>query len=211
MFSKWFKKDKETVRALDHPKDLNKGDMIQMIDSFSLPSHLKNQMLTVKSVNTYQFKHKNTFEFTLENSENSILFLTIEEEDGQEYARFSISIERDQVDVLFTLDQFAHIFDSEDWVSIEQKGELPESERWLAESYSQKNAPEKGFYYEGDYRNQVISKYVEDGGEPFEFIGLYSDDDKQGIEIEVWEDGETDVYLSIFRPLSDLSELYAKS
>ena len=208
MFGKWFKKEQEKARSLSRPNDLKAGDMMQMIDSFSLPPQLKNQMLTVKEVNTYQYEYENEFEIVLQNSEGETLFLVITREDSEEQLAFSMKISRDQVDELFTLDQFALIFDTDDMVTLETKGSIKGFERWIAESYIQDAAPNGGYYLKGDYRNRHISKYVEDGGERFDYIGLLSPDEEHALNIEIWDDGETDVSLTLIRPLTDIADLY---
>lgn len=208
MFGKWFKKEKEKARSLSRPNDLKPGDMVQMIDSFSLPPQLKNQMLTVTEVNTYQYEYENEFEIVLRNSEGDTLFLVVTREDSEEKLAFSIKISRDQVDTLFTLDQFALIFDSEDLVTVETKGAIDGYERWLGKSYIQSADASGGYYLKGDYRNRHIPRHVEDGGERFDYIGLLSPDEEHAINIEIWDDGETDVSLTFLRPMSDIADLF---
>lgn len=208
MFSKFFKKKTDPVKTLDHAKDLQKGDMLQMIDSFALPPQLKGQTLHVVGVNTYQHQYRNDFEFVLRGNDGTSIFLSVETEDGEEWAHFSMKVERQDVDQLFGLDQFADIFDSEDLSELQRVNDVDGLERWTAASYKQVSQPSVAYYYEKDYRGRSVPKHVEDGGEPVETIDLANADQDFSINIEIWEDGETDVSVTITRPITDIVDLF---
>ena len=209
MFGKWFTKEEEKVRSLEHPRDLQVGDMLQMLDSFALPAALKGQTLTVVAVNSYQYEHGDDYEFVLKGSHKSALFLTVEEEDGETSVNFSIKIQRGDVDALFDLDQFAHIFEEGDLATITRQSDIDTFERWVTDTYTQTEDPYTGYFYETDYRGQRISQYNEDdNGEMLTYYSLEDPSATFGIDIEVWEGGETDVALSIYRPLSDITDLF---
>ncbi|MFT4924052.1 MAG: hypothetical protein ACI8WB_000130 [Phenylobacterium sp.] len=211
MFSKFFKKKTAPVRHLTHPSQLNVGDMIQLIDSFALPPELKGQTLRVDAINTYQYQYDNEFELLLKGDSNKSIFLVVENDDGEEWANFSIKVPRQTVEDLFGLDQFAEIFDVEDLVTIKRLNEVKGLERWSTDTYTQKSAPNTGYFYEKDYRNETIPKHAEDGGEPVECISLADSDDDFAVNIEIWDDGETDVSLTVSRPLSDIVDLFPGS
>lgn len=208
MFSKLFKKKTAPERQLTHPRDLQKGDMLQLIDSFALPPELKGQTLHVIDINTYQYEYESETEFVIKGDSGTSIFLTVENDDGEEWVNFSIKIQRQDVDELFTLDQFAEIFDSEDLVSIERVNEVKGFERWTAASYVQGAHPKTAYYHKQDYRGRKLPQYVEDGGEPLEYINLQDPDDMFSLNIEIWDDGETDVSLTLTRPLTDVVDLF---
>lgn len=208
MFSKLFKK-KETQRQLTHPKDLQLNDMLQLQDSFILPKALKGQTLKVVDINTYQYQYASETEFVLRGEDRTPFYLVIENEDGEEWANFSIKIERGDVDHLFSLEQFADIFDNEAMSELSRNDNIDDVfMQWTSTHYCQEGEPSVGYFHEQDYRNQTLPQYAEDGGEPLECISLSDDDGKFFINIEIWEDGDTDVSLTICRPLSDIVELY---
>lgn len=208
MFSRLFKK-KEAQRQLSHPKDLQLNDMVQLQDSFILPQELKGQTLKVVDINTYQYQYSTETEFVLRGESRTPIFLVVENEDGEEWANFSVKIERGDVEHLFSLEQFADIFDSEDMTELARNEEIDASlQQWTSEHYSQEGEPSVGYFHEKDYRDKELSNYEEDGGEPLESISLSDDDGKFFINIEIWENGDTDVSLTVCRPLSDIVELY---
>jgi hypothetical protein len=208
MFSKFFKKKAAPIRVLEHPKDLVKGDMLQMMDSFALPPQLKGQTLHLVDVNTYQYEYANEYEYVLKGDTGGSIFLVVENNDGEEWANFSLKISRNDVENLFGLDQFAEIFDSEDLVTIKRIKDVDGFERWTTDTYVQESHPSTGYFYEADYRGKTVPKDVEDGGEPVECINLSDPDDSFSIGIEVWDDGETDISLTLSRPLSDIVDLF---
>jgi hypothetical protein len=208
MFSKFFKKKTVPQRLLEHPKDLNTGDMLQMIDSFALPVELKGQTLHVTGVNTYQYEYENEYEFVLKGDNERSIFLTIEDDDGEQWANFSIKIQRQDVDELFTLDKFSDIFDLDELVTLDKIKDVDGFERWTTKRYTQTSQPSTAYYYNKDYRGQQIPKHVEEGGEPVECIDLADAEQDFAINIEVWDDGETDISLTVSRPLTDIVDLF---
>ena len=80
----------------------------------------KRPTLKVASVQTYQYQGGADFEYVLESESGKVVFLQIEKDDGEEYAHFSIKIQND-VDEIFTLDEFARIFDEEQLTQIKTR------------------------------------------------------------------------------------------
>ncbi len=69
-----------------------------------------------------------------------------------------------------------------------------------------------GYFHRKDHRSENLSAYEgKDAGEQFELYALFNEDQSKGLDVEVWQDGETDVFLTIFRPLSDIVEMYPAS
>ena len=69
-----------------------------------------------------------------------------------------------------------------------------------------------GYFHRKDHRSENISAYEDkDSGEQLELYSLYNEDQSKGIDIEVWQDGDTDVFLTLFRPLTDIVDMYSAS
>ncbi|MEJ6474056.1 DUF4178 domain-containing protein [Pseudoalteromonas piscicida] len=204
----FFKSKKKPERQLSHPKDLKAGDMLTIIDSFAYPSWLKGQTLKVVAVQTYQYERSAEYEFVLESESGKVTFLQIEQSDGEEYANFSIKIQRDDVDAIFTLDEFARIFDEESLTQLDTHATPEAFERFLGKSYQQSEAPYVCYFYDSDYRGRTLPRYQDESGEMCEVIELCSADGKFAINIEIWDGGETDVSLTMCRPLSDIVDLF---
>ena len=109
---------KAPERQLTDPSQLLVGDMLTVIDSFAYPSWLKGQTLRVIDVQTYQYQRSAEYELVLESESGQVVFLQIESDDGEQWANFAIKIQRDDVDEIFTLDEFARIFDEDELTAI---------------------------------------------------------------------------------------------
>ena len=53
-----------------------------------------------------------------------------------------------------------------------------------------------------------MPRYEQEGGEPCEMICLASDNEGFGLNIEIWDGGETEVSLTLMRPMSDIVDLF---
>ena len=204
----FFKSKKPVERQLTHASQLKTGDMLTLIDSFAYPNWLKGQTLKVTDVQTYQYQHSAEYEFVLESESGNVVFLQIEREDGEEFANFSIKIQRDDVAEIFTLDEFARIFDEEALTHITTANTPEAFERFLASSYQQSEAPYICYFHNKDYRQLSLPRYQDESGEPCEVINLVSDDENHSINIEIWEGGETEISLTLSRPISDIVDLF---
>ena len=204
-----FSRDKkDTSRQLNHPNQLQLGDMLKLDDSFLLPAVLRGQTFKVTEVNTYQFEYEHYPEWVLKNERGDAAFLTLDDDDGEEFANFAIKIQRADVESLFNMDEFAEIFEEEGAV-LNLQGDTEGFDKWLDPKYHQVSQANRGYFYLVDYRDSEPPD-DEEYGEPFDLFELESDDGMKGVGVEVWPDGETDVFLSISRPLVDIRELWPK-
>lgn len=208
MFGFFKSKKKVPQRQLTHPSELMVGDMLTLIDSFAYPQWLKGKTLSVIDVQTYQYQHSADYELVLESESGKVVFLQTERDDGKEFAHFSVKIQRHEVDEIFTLDAFARIFDEADLSSLNTVSQPDAYSHFLASSYRQNEAPYVCYFHEKDYRNVALPRYQDESGEPCEVICLVSDDETNSINIEIWEGGETEVSLTLTRPISDIIDLF---
>lgn len=204
----FFKSKKEPERQLNHASELKKGDMFTVIDSFAYPSWLKGQSLRVIDIQTYQYQHSSDTEFVLETNSGQVVFLQIEQDDGEEFANFSIKIQRDEVEQIFGLDDFARIFDEESLTNIQVQNTPERFTQFLAKSYQQTESPYVCYFHNKDFRGQSLPRYEQEGGEPCEMICLASPDEGHGLNIEIWDGGETEVSLTLTRPITDIVDLF---
>ncbi len=202
------KKSQAPKRVLDHPKKLNPGDMISLDDSFALPPQLKGQQLKVERVSCYEYEHNRSAEWQLRGNDNLPIFMSVETDD-EEWLCFSVKVTRDKVEQLFDLDEFAKIFEEPGQAVLklkpEARSQLPELAHWLADEYHQSTFAAYGYYHQNDYR---LMSPPAGRGEPFESYRLDSADESRAVEIEVYESGETDVMLTLYRPLSDIRDFW---
>lgn len=208
---KIFNKNKQEQRKLTHVNQLLVGDIILLTDSFALPETLRNQQLQVTAVNSYEYEQETQTEWTLQGSNDLLLFLTLDVDDTTEL-KFALKIEHEDVETLFDLDSFSQIFDEPGQAFLEKQTDNNLTTSWTSEQYQQNVFAKVGYFHRKDHRSENLSAYEgKDSGEQFELYTLYNEDQSKGIDIEVWQDGDTDVFLTIFRPLTDIVDMYPAS
>ena len=209
-FKNIFKKPTQE-RKLNNVKDLALGDIIVMSDSFGLPTALRAQEFQVSAVNSYEFENKNQIEWALQGSNNVELYLTLDVDD-KTYLKFSLKILHQDVETLFDLDQFSEIFDEPGQAQLTRSADSDNTSGWSSEIYQQSSFAQVGYFHRKDYRKDALSAYEgKDSGEQFELYSLYNEDQDKGIDVEVWQDGDTEVFLTLFKPTTDIVDMYPGS
>lgn len=209
-FKNIFSKE-EPQRAVKSVSDLRIHDMIVLTDSFALPENLRNQQFQVTAINTYEFENKNQLEWVLQGPSNIELFLSLEVDDVTEL-KISLKIEHEDVESLFDLDQFSTLFDEPGNTELSRQQDTNHTNGWTDEFYKQYLFGKVGFFHRKDHRTQALSAYEgKDSGEQFELYTLYNDEQSKGIDVEVWDDGDTDVFVNLYRPLTDIVDMYPGS
>ena len=206
----WNRTKKESdVRQLDHPRGLQIGDLLQMSDSFGLPDSLRGQVFKVSGVGTCQVQHSLDTTFSLQGQNDDYFDLTIEEDSGRERAAFSFAVSQTLVGEIFDLEAFSEIFEGTcTTLSAKNTSVL---DGLIAEEYDQTAIAERGYYYENkDFRGSQPSE-VEAEGEPFDYFCLVSKEGNHAIEAEVYEGGQTEVYLTLYRDIVDIKDLWPAS
>ncbi|WP_019028432.1 hypothetical protein [Colwellia piezophila] len=210
-FNKIFKKSAEQPRKLTEVNQLLVGDIIVLTDSFALPESLRGQEFQVKAVNSYEFEHKVQTEWALVGTNTLEIFLSLEVDDISEL-KLSLKIQHEDVETLFDLDRFAEIFDQPGQAFLDKKADSDITAMWSSEQYQQSVFAKVGFFHRKDHRSENLSAYEgKDSGEQFELYSLFNEDQSKGIDVEVWQDGDTEVCLTLFRPLSDIIDMYPGS
>ncbi len=210
-FKKIFNKSENEPRKLSQVNQLLTGDIIVLTDSFALPESLRGQQFQVKAINTYEFENNNQIEWALQGENNNEIFLSLEVDDVTEL-KFSLKIQHEDVESLFDLDNFSELFDEPGEAFLNKKTDTKLTNAWSSEQYQQSTFAKVGYFHRKDYRSEKLSSYDgKDSGEQFEQYRLYNEDQSKGIDVEVWQDGDTEVCLTLFRPLSDIIDMYPAS
>ncbi|WP_448211285.1 hypothetical protein [Colwellia sp. MEBiC06753] len=198
-------------RAVNQVNELQLNDMIVLSDSFGLPELLRDQQFQITAINSYEFEHHTQTEWVLTGQSNLELFLSLEVDD-KTYLKFSLKITRDDVETLFDLEQFATIFNEPGHAELTRLADNSLTSGWSDEAYQQQAFAQVGYFHRKDNRSAQLSAYQgQDAGEQFELYTLYNSDGSKGIDIEVWQDGDTDVFLTLFRATSDIVDMYPGS
>ncbi|MGB2739702.1 MAG: hypothetical protein WBC60_04005 [Cognaticolwellia sp.] len=209
-FKNIFKKPTQE-RKLNNVKELTLGDIIVLSDSFGLPEALRAQEFQVSAVNSYEFELKTQAEWVLQGNNNTELYLTLDVDD-KTYLKFSLKILHQDVETLFDLEKFAEVFDEPGQAQLTRLADSDNTSGWSSELYQQNNYAQVGYFHRKDYRKNALSAYEgKDSGEQFELYSLLDEDQDKGIDIEVWQDGDTEIFLTLFKPTTDIVDMYPGS
>lgn len=210
-FKKIFSKSDKTPRKLTQVNQLLAGDFIVLTDSFALPESLRAQEFQVKSVNSYEFEHTVQTEWALLGTNDLEIFLSLEADDITEL-KLSLKIAHEDVECLFNLDKFAEIFDEPGQAFLTKQADNSKTSMWTDGEYQQQTFAKVGYFHRKDHRSENLSIYEgKDAGEQFELYTLFNEDQSKGIDVEVWEDGDTEVCLTLYRPMTDIVDMYPAS
>ncbi|MCO4797832.1 MAG: hypothetical protein KC484_01355 [Colwelliaceae bacterium] len=205
-----FKKE-ENARQVNKPNDLLKGDIIVLTDSFALPETLRTQQFQVTAINSYEYEHRVDTEWVLTGNDDTELYLTLDIDD-KTYLKFSLKIQHQDVESLFDLDDFSTIFDEPGEAFLTRQSDNAFTSGWTSEQYQQTIFSNVGFFHRKDHRSENLSAYEgEDSGEQFELYQLLDKEQSKGIELEVWHDGDTDIFLTLYRPTTDIIDMFPGS
>ena len=203
--------NKKEQRKLTQVNQLLVGDIIVLTDNFALPESLRGQQFQVTAVNSYEYQHNTQTEWVLQGNNDLLLFLSLEIDDITEL-KFALKIERDEVESLFNLDNFAQIFDEPGQAQLNRQSDSNNTAMWSCDFYQQSTFAKVGYFHRKDHRSENLSAYEDDDcGEQFELYALYNEDENKGVDVEVWQDGDTDIFLTLFRPTTDIVDMYPGS
>jgi hypothetical protein len=195
--------EENPARQLTGPEALQIGDMLKF--QFMAQTELSGKQFQVVAITTYDFEHENYPQFALKGAKEELVFLSVHEEDGRSYLAISQKISRDAVDSIFTLDAFADVFE-EGAVTLDAKN-YPPLQEWLGKSYYKAIDCRRGYRHIGDYRNQPLPEF-EDDSEGIDYYVLRDSTEKCAVEIAIGDSDDSDVYVTIYQPLSVIAEMW---
>ena len=210
-FLKRLFKKQEDERQVNSADELKIKDIIVLTDSFALPEALRTQQFQVSAINCYEFESNTQTEWVLQGDNNIELYLTIEKDD-QTFLKFALKIQHQDIESLFDLDEFATVFDEPGEAFLERKSDSSLTSGWSSSQYQQHLFSKVGYFHRKDNRTESLSAYEgNEAGEQFELYSLLDEEQSRGIDIEVWQDGDTDLFITLYRPTSDIVDIFPGS
>ncbi|MFB0981333.1 MAG: hypothetical protein QMC62_10515 [Alteromonadaceae bacterium] len=205
-----FKKQADE-RQVNSAEELKIKDIIVLTDSFALPEALRTQQFQVSAINCYEFESNTQTEWVLQGENNLELYLTIEKDD-QTFLKFALKIQHKDIETLFDLDELATVFDEPGEAFLERKADSSLTSGWSSSQYQQQVFSKVGYFHRKDNRTESLSAYEgNESGEQFELYSLLDEEQSRGIDIEVWQEGDTDLFITLYRPTSDIIDIFPGS
>jgi hypothetical protein len=207
--SKFFKRlfgseKKVEIRKLSHPRDLRTGDIIKFCH-LSL-SDVSEKEFEVSQVNTYIYESINYPEFILKDRSNNIIYMMVEEEDGEEYLALSKKIKKSQITEVIDQAQLNKILKPGIGSKITIASKAEGLEDWLADKYTKTDDAIKGSFVKGDTRyppKEGIGKQ-----EKFSSHTLVDKSEEYALEIEFYASGETELSVTAYLDLKEIEEMW---
>ena len=204
------KKQPPATRTLTKPDDLQLHDIFTFSDSFALPQAMRKQQLQVIDINTLEFKHEHYAQIVGQGSGQQLVYLSFPD-NPKKLIKFSLLLTRNDVQALFDLDEFSEIFEEPGNARLKPLTSKHDYADMLAGEYIQQEFMITGYKHQQDYREKTPPQYTEDEhGREFEFYSLEGGAGERSIDIFIFENGDTDVYLSFLRPANEIAELWIK-
>jgi hypothetical protein len=204
------KKPDTPSRVLNEPKQLMNGDIFTFSDSFALPEVMRKQQLQVNDIITIEFKHEHYVQLTCQGANEKLVYLSFPK-NPKKLIKCALLLNRDEVESLFNLDDFAEIFEAPGKARLTPLSKQHQYGDMLATEYIQQDFSTSGYIHQADYRETTPPQFTDQAhGQEFEYYSLKDDTSQRSIDIFIFENGDTDVYLSNLRPASDITELWIK-
>lgn len=202
-------KEEKPPRSLNHPRDLQMGDMIEF--SLMQQSDLSNRSFEVTDIWTLNYgsaTHKETY-FKLLDVDYSIRLKAINDQ------TFEIALEvfPDTVLSIFNEDDIATILDPDTGVHhhLKTQTELANLDEhlkgWVAPSYRQEGF-EISYRYNGDYRDKALPQHTDAGEIGCDYAWLVSDDRQHSLEFRVFDGGRTEAHLCAIIPMRKIESMW---
>ncbi len=205
------KKEDETQRVLDHPRDLEPGDIVKF--AFSDQPEISGVSFRVKRIRTLDIggdERKLTY-FMLSDADNKIR-LRVVDDDTVEIA---LEVLPATVFKIFREDDVAKALDpgggDHHVLEARKANQIPaELKSWVGTVYRQEGYV-KAYRYEGDYRHRRLPSTLDQGEAGCDYAYFVTDDRQQALEFRIFDGGRTEVHLCAFLPLRKIEELWPAS
>lgn len=204
------KKTPLPTRTLTEPKQLLNGDIFCFSDSFALPEAMRKQQLQVKDITTIEFKYQHYIQLVGQGASDQLVYVSFPK-NPKNLIKCSLLLSREEVENLFDLDAFSEIFEAPGKAKLVPASNQHIYGDMLAKEYIQQDFATSGYIHQDDYRDTKPPQFDDQQhGQEFEFYSLEGNQGLRSIEIFIFENGDTDIYLSSLRPASDIAELWIK-
>tara|TARA_R110001583_G_scaffold6499_2_gene32847 strand:- start:33888 stop:34535 length:648 start_codon:yes stop_codon:yes gene_type:complete len=198
------------ARTLSEPKQLLSGDIFCFGDSFALPEVMRKQQLQVNDIVTIEFKHEHYVQLIGQGTNDKLVYISFPK-NPKNLIKCSLLLSRAEVEILFNLDEFSEIFEAPGAARLTPLTTHHAYGDMVASEYIQQNFSTSGYIHQADYRDSTPPQFSDqEHGQEFEYYSLEGNRGLRLIEIFIFENGDTDIYLSSLRPSSDITELWIK-
>ncbi|MBL1292806.1 MAG: hypothetical protein COB61_002935 [Thiotrichales bacterium] len=206
----FWKKNKDVPeRVLESAMDLQPNDLLSFKPLAGVPHNLRGETLKVVKVQTYQYQSGYQPEFTLEHH-SDVYFLSVGNDDGDIELTLSKKLAHNEIVGLFNSDELASVISDEGFSELSvSENKTAEYPGWLDTRYHTTLKNVAGYFYSSDKRDTTASLYEDDESEEMRLYECEGQTDSQfGVGIEIWEGGETDIFLQVSLEETAIDQLW---
>jgi|GEM_PF-1527324 len=205
-----FWKPAKKAQAQDsiRPDEIAVGSSIAF--GFVPQASLSGRLLCVSAINTYQFGEEKLTSFTLSSDDipalaSVVASMIFAESSGEYYLAISRRVSEQEREQLFAKAQLADVMEKKEVTRLPLKEVVADFKGWTVASYKRQIQGMKGRFYRGDFRGQPLPST--DEAQEFDYTLLVSDSNEHAIEVERYVDGRIEMFATVYRRLSDISEV----
>lgn len=198
------KNSHEKIRKLSHPRDLRVGDIIKF--GFMELSDVSTKEFEVSQINTYIYGDLCYPELILKDRRGDIIFMMVEEEDGDEYLALSKKVDKAKINEIISPNDMTAIQQKGNGTSISITSKPDDFTQWLVNSYQEVDDNIKGSFVKGDAR--YLSDEELRRQEKFSAYILEDQDGEYALEVEVYSTGETELSVTTYQDIEEIKEMW---
>lgn len=191
-------------RKLSHPRDLRAGDIIKFryIDQ----SDVSGKEFEVAQINTYIYGDICYPELVLKDRSSNIVYMMVEEEDGEEYLALSKKVDKTKINDLISPNDMTAIQARGNGTSVTVATKPEGYAEWLVDHYREVDDNVRGAFVKGDAR--YLSDEEMNRQERFSSHVLEDADGEYALEIEVYETGEIELSVTAYQDVHEIEEMW---
>ena len=195
---------RQVARRLSHPRDLREGDIIKF--GYIEQPDLSNTEFEVSQINTYIYGDLCYPELILKDRSGNLVYMMVEEEDGDEYLALCKKIQKSEVSDVIGDDAMTRILTRGTGAQIPILKKPNGMETWLVDFYKKIDDSVKGAFVKGDAR--YLS--AEDINRQEKFTSHILEDSTQeyALEIEIYSTGEIELCATIYHDIDEIEEMW---
>jgi len=204
-----FRKKENSVRALEHPRDLQIGDMLDF--ELMAQDSLQGKSFQVSDIWVLDVGGDQSKRIYMQLKDvANVIRLRVVDEDTLEVSR---EVTPETLLSFFSEQEIADILDADSGVNhrLELQGRLDtvpiDLRGWLTSSYRQEGFV-LAYRYAKEYREQPLPEELGLGEEGCDFAWLVSDDRQFSVEFRVFDGGRTEAHLCALIPLRKVTGLW---
>ncbi len=192
------------TRRLSHPRDLRAGDIIKF--RYLSQSDVSGKEFEISQINTYIYGDLCYPELVLKDRSGHIIYMMVEEEDGEEYLALSKKVEKAKINDLIAPNDMTAIQAKGNGTSVTIATKPEGYKEWLVDHYRETDDHVRGAFVKGDVRyltEEEINKQ-----ERFSSHVLEDADGEYALEVEVYETGETELSVTVYHDIQEIEEMW---